>query len=443
MNAHAHSPRPSRGMRRGAGAAGIAVCLAVLGAAPAPASVTPSAVGHGSLVLVGGGLKDDNTQVYGEIIRRAGGPGQARIGVLTAASVPESQDPNAGDPATCSNSACNGAYYADLFKRHGAADAQWVPVDLDHIANADSDAVVAQINSMTGFFFGGGDQYRYVTSLLHGEQHTDSKVLAAIRAKLKAGAVVAGSSAGAQIASGPDMLTGGDSYPALRDGSRPGYFDDPTVLGYLPQGGFGFLRSGLLDTHTGTNGREGRSLRLAADTGHDLVYALDEDTALVVDDAGSTRERVKVVGSQGVSVLDLSGSHAGDGPAGWHLHNARYTYLTSGDSYDPRTGRAATPDKHRLAPTSHAPVPPNTDVFYSPANAAGTPYSLRGTARALAASTRRTATATTYEDDPRFTVTLTEPRGFRPLSADGRTPQTLLDLRLDIDADRPGSAAQR
>ncbi|WP_086691380.1 cyanophycinase [Streptomyces recifensis] len=430
--------RPPRGVRRTLGAAGIAVCLGVIGASPAPAApsgTAPSHHGAGSLVLVGGGLKDDNAQVYGEIVRRAGGPGRARIGILTAASVPASQDPDAGDPEKCSNSECNGAYYADLFRRHGAGDAQWIPVDLDHVANADSDAVVRQINSMTGFFFGGGDQYRYVTTLLHGARHTDSKVLAAIRAKLTDGAVVSGSSAGAQIASGPDMVTGGDSYPALRDGSRPGYFDDPTVLGYLPHGGFGFLRSGLLDTHTGTTGREGRALRLAADTGHDIVYALDEDTALVVDRPGSGHERVGVIGRQGVSVLNLSAARAGEGPAGWHLHNARYSYLTSGDSYDPRTGTVASPGKDRLAPTSSGVVPPNTDVFYSPDNAAGTPYSLRTTARALAASTRRTATATTYESGPRFTVTLTEPRGFRPLSADGTTPQTLLDLRLDIDPD--------
>ncbi|MFC9797193.1 cyanophycinase [Streptomyces sp. NPDC127584] len=264
---------------------------------------------HGSLVLVGGGLKDDNKQVYGEIIKRAGGPA-ARIGVITAASVPESQDPHAGDPDLCSNSACNGAYYADLFKRHGAADAQWIPLDIDHVANADSDAVVAQINSMSGFFFGGGDQYRYLTTLLHGDRHTDSKVLAAIRTKLAHGAVVAGSSAGAQTASGADMVSGGESYEGLRGGSAPGYYEDPARLAYIPEGGFGFLRSGLIDTHTGAYGREGRALRLAADTGHDRVYALEENTALVVDHPGTPREHLTVLGPNGVAVLDLHGARA-------------------------------------------------------------------------------------------------------------------------------------
>ncbi|WP_258049565.1 cyanophycinase [Streptomyces finlayi] len=239
-----HSPT-----RRTALTGGATALLLTLAVTPAVAATdSPPASRHGgSLVLVGGALKEDNTQVYGEIIQRAGGS-RARIGVITAASVPPSQDPDAGDPERCSNSRCNGAYYAGLFERHGAADAQWIPVDLDSVSHADSDAVVRQVNAMTGFFFGGGDQSRYLTTLLHGAAHTDTKVLAAIRAKLARGAVVAGSSAGAQIAAGRDMVTGGESYEGLRDGSSPGYFDDPTRLGYEPGGGFAFLHSGLIDT---------------------------------------------------------------------------------------------------------------------------------------------------------------------------------------------------
>ncbi|MGW2787966.1 cyanophycinase [Streptomyces populi] len=415
-------------------AAGTALLLAL---AAAPAASAHPAAGHrsvGSLVLVGGGLKDNNDQVYGEIIDRAGGKGRARIGVLTAASVPESQDPNAGDPATCSNSACNGAYYADLFTRHGAADAQWIPVDIDHLSAADSDRVVAQVNSMTGFFFGGGDQYRYVTSLLHGSAHTDSKVLAAIRAKLARGAVVAGSSAGAQIAAGADMITGGDSYEALRDGSAPGYFEDASKLGYLPGGGFGFLRSGLLDTHTGTSGREGRSLRLASDTGHQRVYALEENTALVVEHPGSPDESMRVVGPQGLAVFDLRHAHAGRRDGGWSLIGARYNYLTDGDRYEPRRWLVR-PASHKrpLQPQDRTAVPANNDVFYSLANDDGVPYSFLGTARALAQSAgQREATATTFESGPRFTVTFDKNRHFTPLTDDGTTADTLIGMTVSV-----------
>ncbi|MFJ6797055.1 cyanophycinase [Streptomyces sp. NPDC091268] len=393
-----------------AGSTALVFALTALPAGAADAAGAGHQPDHrGSLVLIGGGLKDDNTQVYGEIIKRAGGA-KARIGVITASSVPASQDPDADDPDNCSNSACNGAYYAQLFTKHGAADAQWIPIDLDHIANADSQAVVDQVNSMTGFFFGGGDQYRYVTTLLHGPAHTDSKVLAAIRAKLASGAVVSGSSAGAQIASGADMVTGGDSYQALRDGSTPGYFEDPTRLGYLPEGGFGFLRSGLIDTHTGANGREGRALRLAADTGHDRVYALEENTALVVDNPGTTRETLSVLGTQGVAVLDLRHARAREADAGWSLTGARYTYLTDGDRYDAHR-RIATPaaPKRLLAPQGTQPVPSNNDAFHSVDNTEGSPYSLRTTARQLVETNAQTAaTATTYETGPRFTVTLSK-----------------------------------
>ncbi|MFG2899863.1 cyanophycinase [Streptomyces zaomyceticus] len=423
---------PSAPARRTVLAGGLVVAL-LAAASPASADSRPARNQTGSLVLIGGALKENNTQVYGEIIRRAGGP-QARIGIITAASVPESQDPHADDPALCSNSACNGAYYADLFKRHGAADAQWIPLDIDHVTNADSDAVVAQVESMTGFFFGGGDQYRYLTTLLRGEEHKDSKVLAAIRAKLAHGAVVSGSSAGAQIASGPDMVSGGESYESLRDGSAPGYFDDPTRLGYIPQGGFGFLRSGLVDTHTGAYGREGRALRLASDTGHDRVYALEENTALVVDRPGTNREHVTVLGPNGVAVLDLRAARAHDSANGWSLRRARYSYLTDGDRYDARTWTPRVdPGKQPLAPAATTPVPANTDVFYSAANPDGTHYSFRTTARALASTrAQNSATATAFETGPRFTVTFTKARGFTAFTEDGTGAQSLIALQIDI-----------
>ncbi|MGY6021632.1 cyanophycinase [Streptomyces spinosirectus] len=425
--------RVPRGLTHRAAFVG-SIVLALLATAPGAHAGDEGPTGHdGSLVLVGGALKDDNAEVYGEIIDRAGGAG-ARIGVITAASVPESQDPDAADPDRCSNSACNGAYYAALFKKHGAADAQWIPVDLDHVANADSDTVVAQVNSMTGFFFGGGDQYRYIQTLLRGPRQKDSKVLAAIRAKLAHGAVVAGSSAGAQIASGSDMVSGGESYEGLRDGSAPGYFEDPTRLGYIPRGGFGFLRSALIDTHTGVYGREGRAYRLAADTGHDRVYALDENTALVVDHPGSTREQLTVLGPNGAAVLDLRHARATTPPTGWTLSGARYSYLTDHDRYDARTWRVRlATGKQRLSAGDAASVPANTDVFHSAANPGGSAYSFRRTARALAQSgALNTAIASTFESGPRFDVTFTKPRAFAAWSGDGSTADTLVGLRISI-----------
>jgi cyanophycinase len=410
------------------------IAATALMALPAPLATAHPGPHGGTLIIVGGGLKDSNAEIYNEIINKAGGTGHARIGVLTAASVTPENDPDANDPNTCSNSVCNGAYYANLFKSYGAVDAQWIPIDLDHITNADSDAVVAQVNSMTGFFFGGGDQYRYVTTLLHGDAHTDSKVLAAIRAKLADGAVVAGSSAGAEIASGPDMVTGGDSYPALRDGSAPGYFEDPTRLGYLPAGGFDFFDAGLIDTHTGTYGREGRAVRLAADTGHTRVFALDENTAVEVDDDQTPEETLHVLGTHGVSVFDLRRAHVDAGPAGWSISGVDYSYLTDGDSYKPRSWQAVpAPGQQRLKPSLNTPVPADADVCYSSDDPAGHPYAFSGTARDLVATTAQTtATATTYETGPAFAVDFVKGPHLHVFTADGTTAATFSHLTLDI-----------
>ena len=78
-----------------------------------------------------------------------GGAGVARMGVVTAAS------------ATPVDSA---VYYNQMFTQYGAQEVYWIPVHEDNKeANSDPE-VVARIQDMTGFFFGGGDQLRIVNS---------------------------------------------------------------------------------------------------------------------------------------------------------------------------------------------------------------------------------------------------------------------------------------
>ncbi|MEU9832418.1 cyanophycinase [Streptosporangium sp. NPDC048047] len=409
---------------RGAAAVLLAGALAATAAA-APAGAQAKAQdrerdGGGTLVLVGGGLKDGNAEIYGEIVRRAGGP-VARFGVITAASVPPSQDPDAGTP-DAANSEANGAFYAGLLTRYGAGSAEWLPIDLDHPDAADSPELAAKVRTMTGFFFGGGDQYRYVRTMIRDGR--DSPVLAAIRDRLEHGAVVAGSSAGAQIQAGPDMVTGGESYEGLRDGARPGYFDDSTVLAYHPAGGFGFFRHGLLDTHFSVYGRQGRAVRLAADTGHDRVFGLDENTALLVTGVGTRREDVRVIGEHGVSVLDLSRARVTRNP--WSIDGVSWSHLTRGDRWTPQGVRTA-PGKRPDRPEDRTARPASQDVFDSPAGT-GDGYELFDVARDLATAGRsRSVTGYTLETGPRFAVTLTEPHGFR-----SRTDGSFTGLRLAV-----------
>ncbi|TWJ24379.1 cyanophycinase [Micromonospora endolithica] len=393
-----------------------AVALSVpLAAAPASATSSHHRSG-GSLVLVGGALADDNAAIYGDIVRLAGGAGKARIGIFTAGAPTPAEDPDADTP-DCNNSVCNGDYYANLFKTYGVADAQWIPIDVDHPEKADDPAVVAQINSMTGFFFGGGDQYRYVTTMTRGTAQRDSAALAAVRRKLRTGAVVAGTSAGAQIMAGRDMITGGSVDPGLRDGSKPGYFDDSTVLGYLPKGGFGFFRDGLLDTHFSRRGREARSIRLATDTRNKRVFGLDENTALEVTHVGSRHQKLRVIGERGVTVLDLRRARTTAGPV-WGVEGVRWTRLTEGDRYrSDRWQPIFAAGKKRVVGAPGCAATPTEDVFWN--------YGLVTNAEALIANAGCASVVdVSYEDDPRWQATLTRGRDFAAYRAGESTSFT-------------------
>jgi cyanophycinase len=379
-----------------------ATVLAATILTPAYAEPAP----RGTMIVIGGALSDGNKEIYREIVQRAGGA-RARIGVITAASVPPSQDPEAGKPLAA-NSVTNGRFYVDILKRYGAGAVQWIPVDLDHVAAADSASVVRQVTSMTGFVFGGGDQYRLVSTLLHGAAHTDSRVLAAIRARFAQGAVVAGTSAGAQIQAGRDMVTGGASYQALRDGTHDGYFDDDTTLADLPAGGFGLFGAGLLDTHFSANGRLGRAVRLAADRGHERVFGLDPDTALEV-----TGDSLKVLGRHGVSVIDLRGATIGVRDGYWSISGVRWTYLTDGAVYHPSTwSYEMPPGSPALKPPDRTAVSPVQDIFDSAA-ADRKGFRLTRAALDLAGAGRSSLLlGMTYETNPVFVVALRKGDGF-------------------------------
>jgi cyanophycinase len=362
------------------------------------------------LVLVGGGLKDDNAAIYNKIIELAGGRGVAKIGIITAASIPESQDPDRGT-AQASNSKANGQFYANLLKNtYGALDAQWIPIDLDSIANNGSATVVNQINGMTGFFFGGGDQSRLITCFFLANR-APSSALTAILNKYTAGAVISGSSAGTAIQNAAPMITGGESYNGLRYGSFSSISSsNPDDLSFDAQGGFGLFAYGLIDTHFSERGRQGRIVRLASDRSKTMAYGVDENTALVITNAGTTSANMQVIGQKGVFIFDLSAATRGTGTY-WSLSNIKATYLTDGDSFNPSTKTPSIASfKTALAGRElylNA-TTPTRDVFSSPNNSttAGrrNPREFVRIATDLFDSKATMTTGQTYETGPIFEV---------------------------------------
>ena len=271
--------------------------FALLAAAAQPARAQ-------SLVVIGGGLEDP--AIYDQIVQLGGGPEKARIGILTTGSAtPEA----------------NGRFYVDAFAARGAR-AEWLPLGGSSPGGADDPALAARAAGCNVFFLGGGDQRRYTRALLRRDG-SDSALLRVIRRAFAAGGVVAGTSAGAAVLVEAPMVTGGESYDALarprRVTSRRG-------------GGLGLFRFGLIDTHFGERGRQGRMIRLAARHGEPLAFGIDENTALVVTDALGSRPGMRVVGRGGVSVFDLTRARAAR-RGGWRIDNVRSHYLLAGDSF--------------------------------------------------------------------------------------------------------------
>jgi cyanophycinase len=304
-------------------------CAALLVANPAWAG--------GSVVVVGGALRDDNTAVWQRIVDLAGGPG-ARIAVLATAS---------GEPLA------SAAAIVATLQRHGAA-AEAIPVaplipGIDLAAAVRDPRWLERLGAAGGVFFGGGAQSRLVDTLQPGGRSTP--LLDAIRAVHERGGVIAGTSSGAAVLSAVMFRDAPDVQAALREPLRDGIEVDR---------GFGFLpASVVVDQHFVQRGRIARLLPLMAGRGLVLGLGVEEDSAAVVQGT-----QVAVIGARGVVVADLSDAQTdaqtdSKGPA-IQLRGVRLHWLESGDGYDLATRRAQTakPEARRVKTARLAPALP-------------------------------------------------------------------------------------
>jgi cyanophycinase len=168
------------------------------------------------------------------------------------------------------------ADYERVFRKLGADRTR--ELRLRGRADADSDGAARMLTDATGVFVCGGDQSRLRT--LVGSKTNDI-----LRARLAAGLVVAGTSAGA-TAMGAAMILGGEgpevSAAAVRTG--PG-------LGLAPKV--------LIDMHFGERGRLPRLLSAVASNPDQLGVGIDENTAILVEG-----ESFEVLGSGVATVAD-------------------------------------------------------------------------------------------------------------------------------------------
>lgn len=263
----------------------------------------------GTVIAMGGAMSADNQAVWQRVVQAAGGPG-ARFVVLATAS---------DDPAG------TGAGLVAQLQRFGAV-AQALPVaprleGIDLQAAVRDPRWIAQVQAARGVFFSGGDQNRIVDTLSPGG--VDTPLMAAVRDVLVRGGVIAGTSAGAAIAS-ERMFLGGDPLAVLRDTAGP-------VIGP----GLGLIRPGVLvDQHFLKRGRVGRLLPALWRSGIPLGIGVDEDSAIAVQG-----DRAEALGARGALVVDLRGASSNPAQAAFNLRGARFSYLDRGDRLDLASGR--------------------------------------------------------------------------------------------------------
>ena len=191
------------------------------------------------MICGGGGLPES---VRREFVRLAGGP-KAKIVVIPTASS------DADGPAA------EVAEFLEPWNKMGAASV--VLLHTRSRAKADDPAFSRPLEDATGVWFSGGDQSRVT------EVYLGTAVERALHAVLGRGGVIGGTSAGAAIMSRV-MITGG------REKATVGT-------------GFGFLPGTVVNQHALKRSRINRLLGVLADHPELVGVAVDESTALVVN----------------------------------------------------------------------------------------------------------------------------------------------------------------
>ena len=252
---------------------------------------------HGRVMAIGGAEdKFDDKIILSTFVQLAGGR-DARLAIVPTASSIESA----------------GERYKAIFLSMGVDRADVVYIGSRDDANADLPAEV--LEDATGIFLTGGNQMRL--SVLMG----GTRAAKLVRARHEAGAIIAGTSAGASILSS-HMVAFGAS------GGTPKQRMVQMVAG------FGLIPDLIIDQHFRQRDRIGRLLAMVAANPGLLGVGIDEDTAILT----GQDQILEVVGRNSVTIVD--GSHMFSdifqvkGHGGITVSDARLHILTPGRRFD-------------------------------------------------------------------------------------------------------------
>lgn len=274
----------------------ILVSAALISCTGTPAENTPvtynsTGPSNGSLVIVGGAMKD--TAIINRFIELAGGP-EARIVVIPTASGAEEFD---SERITAP------------FKAAGVAS-----VTMMHTydpAVAATEEFAEPFRNATGVWFNGGRQWRLVDA--YGGTITETE----INRVLERGGVIGGSSAGATIQG--DYLVRGDT-------------EGNTVMMGDHVEGFGYMKNTAIDQHLLVRNRQHDLVEVIQKYPSLLGIGLDENTAIIVQG-----NEFEVLGESFVALYDYNRWDE-NSAAEYPLPNGgRFFLLREGDRFDVAT----------------------------------------------------------------------------------------------------------
>ena len=245
----------------------LAVLLVGCGGETPAASRPPSAEGHGTLFIIGGGSRPD--AMIERMVVASGVRSGGHVVILPmASSAPEE----------------SAAAIEEQLTTHGATDVRTLIVGPDAPPTQEE---LTSIEAAALVYIPGGSQSRFMEAI------AGTGVAEALHAAYRKGQMIAGTSAGAAVMS-EAMITGDtrryeEYHPTFRTIET-----DNIVL----DGGLGFLRTAIIDQHFVYRSRHNRLLTAILEDPSITGIGIDESTAVLLE--GS---RAEVVGEGQVLVF--------------------------------------------------------------------------------------------------------------------------------------------
>ncbi|MFZ6820241.1 cyanophycinase [Undibacterium sp. Ji22W] len=307
----------------------LLICLSLL-PTTSQASTDLSKV-RGSLLIIGGALRNDNAVVWERLIDQAGGK-NSKIAIIPAAS---------GNPDRAAD------FVVQTLKKYGG-NAFVVPLSIKY-ETKDGQKKTSQINQdlhwikqieqADGVYFTGGDQAK-ITRALVNEDGKPSAMLTTIWSLYQRGGIIAGTSAGAAIMSSTMFNNAKSVLTTLKLGVN----DEKEIAA-----GLGFIGDDIfIDQHLIIRGRFARMLPVMLKKNYKLGIGIDENTALLV----RPQRDIEVIGYKGAILIDFDTVKTSTSLPEFNLQNAHISYMSHGDRFELQSKKMfPAPDKSLITST--------------------------------------------------------------------------------------------